>query len=112
MVVFSRAAQCFAGAEETLAARNEIGKDRAIEAALIECSEGLSSIPRDRLSEPAAGWVAELDSFLDHSGLEIPNGSGAIATKAATLTAEDVGRVAELVTSLQQWFSTENRRGL
>ncbi|MGO3543572.1 MAG: hypothetical protein ACTIOG_13905 [Pseudomonas helleri] len=112
MVVFLRAAQCFAGAEETLAEWNEIGKDRAIEVALIECSEGLSSIPRDRLSEPATGWVTELDSFLDYSGLEIPNGKGAIATKAATLTAQDVGRIAELVKSLQQWFSAENRKGL
>ncbi|GFM87783.1 hypothetical protein PSCICO_31820 [Pseudomonas cichorii] len=112
MVVFSRAAQCFAGAEQMLDAWNEIGKDRAIEVALLECSEGLSSVPRDRLSEPATGWVAELDSFLDCSGLEIPNGSGAIATKAATLSAEDVGRVAELVTKLQQWFSAENRKGL
>lgn len=111
MVVFSRAAQCFASAEQTLAARNEIGRDRAIAAALLECNEGLSSISRDRLSGPAIAWVSELDSLLDYSGLQIPEGSGGIATKAATLTAEDVGRVAELVTSLQKWLSTENRKG-
>lgn len=112
MVVFSRAAQCFAGAEQTLAAWNEIGRDRAIEAVLLECAEGLSSIPRDRLSGRAIAWVSQLDSFLDYSGLEIPEGSGGIATKAATLSAEDVARVSELVTSLQQWLSTENRKGL
>lgn len=111
-MIFFRAAQCFATAEETLAAWNEIGKDRAVEAALLECNEGLSSIPRDKLSSPAIGWVSELDSFLDHSDLEVPEGEGRIAAKAATLSAEDVGRVAELVRSLQVWFSSENSKGV
>lgn len=110
-MVFFRAAQCFAGADDALTAWNEIGKDRAIEIALLECSEGLSSIPRDKLSGPAVDWVSELDSFLDHSGLKIPENKGAIATKAKTLTAEEVGRVAELVRKLQAWFSTENKKG-
>lgn len=112
MVHFSRAAQCFAGAEETLAAWAEIGRGRALESALGECNEGLSSIPREKLVEPATGWVAELDSYLDYSGLEIPEGKGGIATKASTLSATDVGRVEVLIRSLQQWFSAENRKGL
>lgn len=112
MVHFSRAAQCFADAGDTLSAWNEIGRGRALEAALGECSEGLSSIPREKLAEPATGWVSELDSYLDYSGLEIPEGQGGIATKAATLSATDVGRVEVLIESLQQWFSSENRKGI
>ncbi|MNJ28542.1 hypothetical protein D3C77_230810 [compost metagenome] len=109
---FFRAAQCFATAVDTLDAWNEIGREKAVEAALLECNEGLSSISRDKLSAPADAWVAELDLFLDPSGVVVAPGQGRIAAKAATLTAEDVGRVAELAKSLQQWFSAENRKGL
>lgn len=109
---FFRAAQCFATAVDTLDARNEIGREKAVEAALTECSEGLSSIPRDKLSAPADAWVAELDSFLDPSGLVVAPEQGRISAKAATLTAEDVERVTELTKSLQEWFSAENRKGL
>lgn len=111
-MVFFRAAQRFADANDALTSWNEIGRVRAIEVALLECSEGLSSTPRDKLTGPAVGWVSELDSFLDYSGLSIPESKGGIATKAATLTAEDVGRIAELVKSLQAWFSAENKKGL
>ncbi len=109
---FFRAAQCFASAVDTLDAWNEIGREKAVEAALLECSEGLSSIPRDKVGAPADSWVAELDSFLDHTGVVVAPGQGRIAAKAATLTAEDVGRVAELAKNLQKWFSAENRKGL
>ena len=112
MVHFLRAAQCFSTAEETLEAWSDIGKEKAIELALLECNEGLSSIHRSELADPATGWVAELDSFLDYSGLVVPKDAGGIATKAATLSAEDVGRLAELVKNLQKWFSAENRKGL
>lgn len=112
IMVFFRAAQRFADANDVLTSWNEIGRERAIEVALLECSEGLSSTPRDKLTGPAIGWVSELDSFLDYSGLSIPRGKGGIATKAATLTAEDVGHIAELVKKLQAWFSAENKKGL
>ncbi|MDY7584710.1 hypothetical protein [Pseudomonas sp. CCI3.1] len=112
MMPFFRAANCFSSAEDTLSALDEIGKDKAVGLALIECSNGLSSIRRDQLTEPAIEWVSELSSFLDYSGLEVPKDQGGIPTKAATLTAAEVGRIAELVKNLQRWFSAENRKGM
>lgn len=107
---FSRAAQCFATAKDSLTPPLPYSAVEASEIAFRECSEGLSDVPRAKLDAQAQGWVSKLETLMDFSEISVPAGKGGLPAKAELLSEDDRKLLVQLVGDLQAWFSAENKK--